>query len=434
MRSLSLYLLVDGFCTTDMKRITIIVAVVMLKVCIHQKIAFAQSLSPWQEGYFDIHHINTGSGNCTFMIFPDGTTLLLDAGDVSRTARSMGPAQLKIAPKLPHDSLTAAKSILLYLNKTLPGIQAIDYAVLTHFHGDHYGTITTQSKKSSRGDFKLSGITEVAEYLEIKNLIDRNYPHYNYPVDIRKHHFDSTTFSNYLVFIKSRNAAKGNVTTSLQVGSVSQISLIKSKKYSDFTVRNLKSNGEIWSGHKDGKVTIMPEKIEAKDYNENPLSIALKFSYGKFDYFTGGDMTGIKGNGLPESFDAESHLAQTIGHVEAMTLNHHGIRDATNEDFLKSLSPNVIVQQSWSSNHPGEEVLHRIISTYVYPDPRDIFAIYVHPETMTTYGPWMNSYKSFRGHVVIRVLPQGKQFYVYVLDDTNVELPIVKSFGPYQSE
>jgi hypothetical protein len=37
---------------------------------------------PWREGYLDIHHISTGSGNATFMVFPDGTTLLFDAGAV----------------------------------------------------------------------------------------------------------------------------------------------------------------------------------------------------------------------------------------------------------------------------------------------------------------------------------------------------------------
>ena len=39
-----------------------------------------QPLTPWSEGVLDIHHISTGKGNATFVIFPDGTTLLVDAG------------------------------------------------------------------------------------------------------------------------------------------------------------------------------------------------------------------------------------------------------------------------------------------------------------------------------------------------------------------
>ena len=36
----------------------------------------------WKEGYLDIHHIVTGSGDCVFSVMPDGTTLLVDAGDI----------------------------------------------------------------------------------------------------------------------------------------------------------------------------------------------------------------------------------------------------------------------------------------------------------------------------------------------------------------
>ena len=86
-------------------------------------------------------------------------------------------------------------------------------------------------------------------------------------------------------------------------------------------------------------------------------------------------------------------------------------------------------------NHPGEAVLHRIISPATYEGPRDIFATYVHSETITTYGRWLtDNYKSIRGHIVIRVLPEGSEFMVYILDDTQRDLPIVKTFGPYTSK
>ena len=38
-------------------------------------------LPAWVPGTLDIHQIVTGRGNAAFMMFPDGTTLLLDAGD-----------------------------------------------------------------------------------------------------------------------------------------------------------------------------------------------------------------------------------------------------------------------------------------------------------------------------------------------------------------
>ena len=38
-------------------------------------------LPKWEKGYLDIHHINTGRGSCAFLILPDGTNMMIDAGD-----------------------------------------------------------------------------------------------------------------------------------------------------------------------------------------------------------------------------------------------------------------------------------------------------------------------------------------------------------------
>ena len=45
-------------------------------------LAVAAVLLPaWSQGNLDIHHISTGRGNATYFVFPDGTTLLIDAGE-----------------------------------------------------------------------------------------------------------------------------------------------------------------------------------------------------------------------------------------------------------------------------------------------------------------------------------------------------------------
>ena len=36
----------------------------------------------WRPGEFDIHHIHTGMGEANFFIMPDGTSMLIDAGDL----------------------------------------------------------------------------------------------------------------------------------------------------------------------------------------------------------------------------------------------------------------------------------------------------------------------------------------------------------------
>lgn len=392
----------------------------------------SQQLPPWKEGYLDIHHISTGSGNASLIVFPDRTTLLFDAGEIIHSPENKTPNLFKASPPLPNGSLTAAQTIINYTKQTIPNISDIDFAVISHFHSDHYGSISASSKQSSKGKYKLSGITEIHELLPIRKLIDRNYPSYDYPVGIRQHTFEKESFSNYCDFVNS--ISQETTVESLLPGSKDQIKL-KNNLYPDFTVRNIKSNGVIWSGKNETTINLINEPITLKQYNENPLSIALKISYGKFDYFTGGDMTGQEGPGLTSWFDMETPVAKVVGPVEALTLNHHGVRDATNAFFLKTLQPQVIVQQSWSSNHPGEEVLHRIISPFLYENKRDIFATYIHDETITTYGRWLpDNYKSMHGHILIRVLPKGNEFYVYVLDDTRTDITVTKSFGPYYSK
>ncbi len=392
-------------------------------------------LPNWEEGYLDIHHISTGSGNAALIIFPDGTTLLFDAGEVDRQTRIRTPNPLKVSPHLPDDGSSAGECIVRYVKQVLPSVSSINYAVISHFHSDHYGSISLQSKRSVHGDYLLSGITEVNELIPIQQLIDRNYPSYDYPVDLKANVLDKESFTNYLEFVHSQVSKGALMVASLTAGSKNQIQpRINPGKYPTFFVQNIKSNGNVWKGKGTAFKNLLPANVTSQTYNENPLSLALKISYGKFDYFTGGDMTGLKGFGMPAWFDMETPVAKVVGKVEALTLNHHGVRDASNEFFMRTLAPQVIVQQSWSSNHPGEEVLHRIISPSTYPGQRDIFATYIHEETIATYGRWLgDNYKSKHGHVVIRVSPGGDKFSVFILDDLSRVPTVLKSYGPYSS-
>ncbi len=407
-----------------------------LLLCPLMLLAQTSEYSIWREGYLDIHHISTGSGNATFFIFPDGTTMLFDAGDVDRKSRLKTPNPLKISLPLRSDSVSAGRAIADYIHQTFPAIKHIDYGVISHFHTDHFGSINSNSASSAKGKYLLSGITEVNEYIPFKKIIDRNYPTYNYPVDLKEKAIDKESVINYITFISSQISKKDISAEALKVGSSNQIrQIINPSKFPSFHVRNIKSNGEVWTGTDETTINVIPDILAPGDYNENPLSIALKISYGKFDYFTGGDITGLQGFGLPLWFDMETPVAKAVGRVDALSLNHHGVRDATNEFFLKSLAPSVIIQQSYSSNHPGEEVLHRLISPVIFSGKRDIFATYVHAETIITYGRWLNdNYQSKRGHVVLRVMPDGNTFYVFILDDTTVGQKVLKSFGPYEAK
>jgi hypothetical protein len=50
---------------------------------------------------------------------------------------------------------------------------ALDYALITHFHTDHIGMLLRSSPLSATGAYQLTGITEVADLVPIKTLVDR---------------------------------------------------------------------------------------------------------------------------------------------------------------------------------------------------------------------------------------------------------------------
>ena len=70
----------------------------------HSKVG--QKIAPWEEGYLDIHFINTCTGESSFIIMPDGTQMLVDVGGAVLTV------ELSLV-QIPDDS----KSPVEYINR-----------------------------------------------------------------------------------------------------------------------------------------------------------------------------------------------------------------------------------------------------------------------------------------------------------------------------
>jgi hypothetical protein len=372
----------------------------------------------------DIHHLSTGRGNSTFFHFPNGTTLLLDAGDA-------GPVPLTDAK--PNDSRRAGEWIARYIRAMLPGREpALDYAVLTHFHPDHMGRVGDGLPRSAHGDWLLSGITDVAEQFPIRTLIDRG----SSPEDYLPPPKDAM-FQNYLRFV---GAHPGGMTLQrAQVGSDTQIA---DKPAADstrapLTVRIVAANDQVWTGTGSDVKRRFPalDAIAAADDRptENMCSIALRVSYGAFDYFTGGDMPGYPVPGGPPWHDLESDVARAIGPTDVHVVNHHGSIEVENPVWLSTLRSRVMILPAWLPTHPSPDVLKRMLSTRVYPGPRDVFVIQFREATKAAIGARATQVASDHGHVVVRVSPAADAYHVIVLDDTDP--PVVRSVhGPYKGE
>lgn len=396
-----------------------------------------KALPAWTSGFLDIYHINTGRGNATFFIFPDGTTMLFDAGDINAKAFEKWSKPLKVTDAYPGDSLRAGQWISAFISKVYPqGEKAkIDYALISHFHADHYGSADDQSPLSRTGAYRLSGITQVGDDIPVRKLIDRGN---SFPLDLKKYYSADANFQNYLAFKDDQRKNNHMFTEELLAGRDDQIRLVHfPSKYPDFKVRNVKSNNEIWTGNG----TRIKKRFTAKglmavnkgQFNENPLSLAIKITYGKFDYYTGGDNTGIKGVGIPAFFDVEGPIARSVGKVEVLALDHHGNRDANNEEFLKRMAPRVMIQQGWCSDQPGQEVMHRINDDHLNPGAKSLYALNLTEQTKVYLGPWLDKYlKSNLGHVLVRVKPGGLHYEVFVLEGYN--LNVISQSGTLETD
>ncbi|HZH72287.1 MAG TPA: MBL fold metallo-hydrolase [Mariniphaga sp.] len=376
----------------------------------------------WTPGYLDIHHINTGRGECMFAILPDGTTMMIDAGETGTDKRNFKP----------DGSRGSGEWISRYILRMMRPLsdKKLDYMLLTHFHDDHMGNIKLSDKKSNNGDFILTGISEVGELLPFSKIIDRNWPDYDYPSLLT----NSPNVQNYIRFVKW-HVANGAIAEQFIVGSNQQFKLLKqADQYPDFEIRNIAANGRVWTGlHTNTRSHFPPvDQLDKEEYpEENALSTAIRISYGKFGYFNGGDLVHTYSPGTWK--DIETPVGLATGQVDVCVANHHA-KDAMGAGFIKAVRPQVFVIQGFALSHPDAAALRNMLSHRIYPDKRDVFTTHIFDVNRTVLGEnLVGQLKSTKGHIVIRVNPGGNSFNVFILDDSSESFTIQGLFGPYKS-
>ncbi|MCX6908344.1 MAG: hypothetical protein NTY01_09915 [Verrucomicrobia bacterium] len=384
-------------------------------------------IAPWQPGTLDIHQISTGRGNAGLYILPDGTSLLVDAGELPYKAP-------RHTPDRPDSSRPAGDWITRYIRHALrhEPQPSLDYALLTHFHDDHMGSFTNSQPMSHSGAYRLSGMTWVGENLRIGRMLDRGWPDYNYPKDV-----DDPATKNYRAFVKWQVANNGMKAERFAPGRNDQVMLCREakKRYPEFEFRNVGANGEIWTGVGTVTRNHFPElkDVPKPDWpHENMCSISFRLSYGKFDYFNGGDIPGVPTEGYPAWHDVETPVAKAVGPVEAAILDHHGYVDSQNEFLVGALRPRVWIISVWGSGHPTSRVWQRLRSSRIYTGPRDVFATDLHPATSQVIGG-IEKMPSDHGHIVLRVSPGGGEYRVVIVDDSSESHRVTKVFGPFKS-
>jgi beta-lactamase superfamily II metal-dependent hydrolase len=368
----------------------------------------------------DIHHIDTGRGNCTLIVAPDGTTIMIDAG------ASNSSAETSSKPR-PDASRRPGEWIARYAARHA-ATDRLDYLIVTHLHPDHMGDIDDATPLSGVGPFRLTGVSDVDHLMPVATLIDRAYPNYQSTPP------PTATFTqNYLAYLKYRVEAHRTVQRAI-VGSEDQIRLRDPEKYPTFKVRILAANGEVWTRKENKTEFRLPnlKNLPASDQpNENIFSIALRFSYGRFSYFAGGDLTSDTHDGQEPWMDIETPVVHAAGRTEVAAADHHGYFDACGPEFVHSLDAQAYIIQAWDVGHPGSAQLQRMLGTWSGKATHDVFATDLLPANQLTNRRFTPQLRSQRGHVVVRVAPGGDTYQIFVLDSSNEDGIITAAFGRY---
>lgn len=380
------------------------------------------ALAPWAPGYLEIHHIATNRGNCALFILPDGTTMMVDAGALYGTTPYL-TAPLPSAERRPGEWLGRYVQRRLKLSN----LEAIDTFMLTHLHADHLGGIPPQSKPNAAG-YIPSGVSDVDAIVPIRRVVDRAWPDYTYPLPAT-----ADFQQNYRAFLLARQKS-GMKVERFRVGANDQFNLQhKAATYPSFEIRNLAANGEVWDGQTTNKLFPELSTLKQADYpSENCCSAAIRLRYGKFGYYTGGDLPSDSNYGRDPWRDIETPVARACGPVSVAVANHHGYFNADGPEYVRALRPQVFIIPAWDSAHPTVNVLNQLFSKAIYPGPRDVFATLIKEENHIA-NKKTDDLRSRAGHIAVRVDPGGATFKVHILSNQDENDRVTATFGAYTS-
>lgn len=367
-------------------------------------------LPVWSEGYLDIHAINTGRGECTFFILPDGTTLTVDAGEFSSE-----PKQFRNVPQRPDTLTRPSHTYARYMKRFMPRKDTMDYFLLTHFHMDHMGQLEPEYATAADGGYVLSGVTALYEELPFRKLVDRAWPDYD---SLAFRAMSTAALANYRKFLEHAAAHRGLKPARLELGSDTQFPLrYHAERYPDFRIVNICANGWVWDG---GRIA---DCYDGAPRKENGASCGILVQYGDFDYFTAGDA----GNNTRVEYPCARSIG---GPIEAMKAHHHLSPHTMEPETMAILQPDVVVTQSFYVRdiQPDKEIIRRLSeegATRLYFTNID--------RTLTEADPELYARcTAIGGHVVIRVAPGGGEYAVYVLEDGDASYRVKRIDGPYR--
>ena len=366
----------------------------------------------WKPGELDIHFIQTGVGEQTFFILPDGTTILLDCGDMYR------PQYLQHIPRVPSPDRLGGEWVSRYVQRLVKE-RTVDYFLLSHWHSDHCGGPSLRCRTTDDGR-KVCGVTLFAEDFAIRHYFDHQYPRSG----VYAHNPSADSLEMMRAWIPYMGNRCGMQPHAFEVGAKNQIAMLRDPKtYADtFEIRNLFSNAVYWDGA-GGTVDYAPEYIRRHpklggNIPENTLSMGIRVRYGNFTAYFGGDI---------DDPDYEAMLGPLVGPVDVCKMNHHGCFSSMGAPFCRAVKAQAYMSSVWSPNQVTDANLPNMASRELYAGDRCIMPGFMPDVCRAAFKgrEFMADVVDVAGHRVFKVAPGGGTFEAFVLSAWDESMSVL---------